>query len=77
MMLKPFGIAYFQNDIEAKVMLVTQNKFTNARTRFIVTICLYLNPNNRARSLSTLIAVIVNKDTAVNIVKLTVEVAAK
>ena len=30
--------------------------------RFKVTICLYLSPNNRARSLSTLMAVIVIKD---------------
>ena len=30
--------------------------------RFKVTICLYLRPNNRARSLSTLMAVIVIKD---------------
>ena len=30
----------------------------------VVTIYVYLRPNNRARSLSTLIAVDVNKDTA-------------
>ena len=30
--------------------------------RFKVTICLYLSPNNRARSLYTLMAVIVIKD---------------
>ena len=34
--------------------------------RFKVTICLYLIPNNRARSLSTLIAVNVDKDTEHN-----------
>ena len=34
--------------------------------RFKVTICLYLIPNNRARSLSTLMAVNVNKDTPSN-----------
>ena len=34
--------------------------------RFKVTICLYLIPNNRARSLSTLMAVNVNKDTPHN-----------
>ena len=34
--------------------------------RFKVTICLYLIPNNKARSLSTLIAVSVNKDTPHN-----------
>ena len=32
------------------------------RTRFKVTVCLYLNPNNSARSLSTLIAVAVAKE---------------
>ena len=31
--------------------------------RLKVTVCLYLSPNNRARSLSTLMAVIVSKDT--------------
>ena len=34
--------------------------------RFKVTVCLYLIPNNRARSLSTLMAVNVNKDTPHN-----------
>ena len=34
--------------------------------RFRVTICLYFIPNNRARSLSTLMAVNVNKDTPHN-----------
>ena len=34
-----------------------------AYIRFTFTTCLYLIPNNRARSLSTLIAVSVNKDT--------------
>ena len=34
--------------------------------RFTVTICLYLNLNNMARSLSTLMAVIVNRDTEHN-----------
>ena len=35
-------------------------------TRLTVTTCLYLSPSNRARSLSTLIAVIVDKDTPLN-----------
>ena len=35
-------------------------------TRLTVTTCLYLSPSNRERSLSTLIAVIVNKDTPLN-----------
>ena len=34
--------------------------------RFKVIICLYLVPNNKARSLSTLMAVNVNKDTPHN-----------
>ena len=34
--------------------------------RFKVTICLYLSPDNRARSLSALLAAIVNKDTERN-----------
>ena len=35
--------------------------------RFKVTVCLYLSPNIRARSLSTLMAVIVDKDTPHNV----------
>ena len=35
--------------------------------RFKVTACLYLSPNIRARSLSTLMAVIVDKDTPHNV----------
>ena len=34
--------------------------------RFKATICLYLSPDNRARSLSALLAAIVNKDTERN-----------
>ena len=33
-------------------------------TFLVVTIYVYLRPNNRARSLSTLVAVDINKDTA-------------
>ena len=40
---------------------------TRAFTRLIVTTCLYLSPSDRARSLSTLIAVIVDEDTPQNI----------
>ena len=39
-----------------------QRVATMIYVRFKVTICLYLSPNNRARSLSTLMAAIVNKD---------------
>ena len=41
----------------------TQRTVTVMYVRFKVTTCLYLSPNNRARSLSTLIAVSVSKDT--------------
>ena len=41
----------------------TQKVATTIYVRFNVTTCLYLSPNNRARRLSTLIAVNVNKDT--------------
>ena len=51
-----------QNDINAKVMLA---------------IFLYLNPNIRPSSLSTLIADSVSKETADNILKVTVEMAAE
>jgi len=44
--------------------LSIQKKLMSARTRLNVTTCLYLMPIFRARSLSTLIAVDVNIDTA-------------
>ena len=44
----------------------TQPIVTVTHTRFKVTICLYLSPNNKLRSLSTLIAVEVNKETPHN-----------
>ena len=44
----------------------TQPIVTVTHTRFKVTICLYLSPNNKMRSLSTLIAVEVNKETPHN-----------
>jgi len=43
--------------------LATQKLTTTTWVRFKVTACLYLILNNRARSLSTLIAVNVNRDT--------------
>ena len=43
-----------------------QNVAVMIHVRFRVTVCLYLIPNNRARSLSTLMAVNVNKDTPHN-----------
>jgi len=51
------------------VVQAIQKERSKARTNFKVTTCLYLNPNNRARSLSTLIAPIVSMETAVRIVK--------
>jgi len=42
---------------------ISQNITTSTYVRLKVTTCLYLSPNNRARSLSTLIALIVSKDT--------------
>ena len=44
-----------------------QNVAVMIHVRFRVTVCLYLIPNNRARSLSTLMAVKVNKDTPHNV----------
>ena len=51
----------FQTNTVDKV--VKQPQARTARTRFSVTTCLYLNPNNRARSLSTLRAVDAKTDT--------------
>ena len=48
-------------------MATTQRKVAVTQVRRHVTKCLYLGPNNRARSLSTLIAVTVNKDTEAKI----------
>ena len=45
----------------------TQKMATMRYVRFKVTVCLYLSPNIRARSLSTLMAVIVDKDTPHNV----------
>ena len=46
--------------------LKSQRKKVRNFTRLTVTTCLYLSPSNRARSLSTLIAVVVEKDTPLN-----------
>ena len=43
-----------------------QRKTVRNFTRLTVTTCLYLSPSNKARSLSTLIAVVVDKDTPLN-----------
>ena len=44
----------------------TQKVATTIYMRFKVTVCLYRSPNNSARSLSTPMAVNVNKDTIPN-----------
>jgi len=60
-------IRKLKKNIIATVMLKSQNRATKIHARLKVTTCLYLSPINRARSLSTLIAVNVNKDTPANI----------
>ena len=42
--------------------VIIQRVTTMTYVRFKVTICLYLSPNNKAKSLSTLMAAIVIKD---------------
>ena len=53
-----------ENDLAATDKI--QNVAVMMHVGFKVTICLYLIPNNRARSLSTLMAVNVSKDTPHN-----------
>ena len=55
-----------ETDNDAAATEKIQNVAVIIHVRFKVTICLYLIPNNRARSLSTLMAVNVNKDTPHN-----------
>ena len=52
-----------QNSIAEKTAAITQVVITIAYVRPKVTTCLYRSPNNRARSLSTLMAVRVETDT--------------
>ena len=58
----------FKMEIE---MFRIQKETASPRVRFKVTVCLYLKPNNRARSLSTLIAVSVHKDTPLRLLATT------
>ena len=51
---------------EAFETAMNQTQAMTTRTRHKVTTCLYLRPNNRARSLSTLMAADVRGDTARN-----------
>jgi len=52
----------FKNHVAEKAVDAAQRVTTIAQVRFKVTTCLYLSPNNRARSLSRLIAVSVHRD---------------
>ena len=67
----------FQMVTTAKPRLTVQNNATEALTRPKVTICLYLNPNNSASSLSALIMVIVSKEIADKVVKVTAQIVAR
>ena len=61
----PALLAMPQEDKEyIKLIAIITNKrqTTRQRTRLKVTVCLYLNPSNSARSLSTLMAVAVAKE---------------
>ena len=53
----------FKKYIAEPIIERTQKTARVAHIRFEVTTCLYRSPNNRARRLSTLTAVNVNKDT--------------
>ena len=53
----------FQKNINAATMEKIQKPITVMHVLFKVTTCLYLRPSNKARSLSTLIAVNVTRDT--------------
>ena len=61
--LKVLTAFHHMNSINPKEAQINQKQITTTRARFNVTTCRYLGPNNRARSLSTLIAVDVNWDT--------------
>ena len=57
------AISLLELRIAPRDTLINQKKNITTRTRLNVTTCLYLSPNNRARSLSTLIAADVKMDT--------------
>ena len=56
-------IARFKRYDNQATVDINQNITTITYVRFKVTTCLYLSPNNGARSLFTLIALAVSKDT--------------
>ena len=58
------AISLLEMRIDPRETLINQTKNNTTRSRFNVTTCLYFSPNNRAKSLSTLIAVDVKMDTA-------------
>ena len=53
----------FRKDVDAPTTDTIQPPIAIKRVLFKVTTCLYLRPSNKARSLSTLIVVIVINDT--------------
>ena len=57
-------------------MLAIQKKIISARTCVKATMCQYFTLSSRARSLPMLIALLVNKGMAVNMVKLKVAMTA-
>ena len=57
------AISILHIQIDPTEALINQKQIVTTRTRLNVTTCLYLSPNNRARSLSTLTAVVIEADT--------------
>ena len=61
-----------KQDVDHRMLLLLQKRLKAREkkvrnfTRLTVTTCLYLSPSNRARSLSTLIAVVVDKEAPLN-----------
>ena len=61
--------AYFQKRLKVnRAILKSQAQIVSLRVRHSVTTSLYLNPKQRARSLSKLMAVNVNNDTPLKVV---------
>ena len=58
------GIRGFKKKADAPTMDKIQKPVTVIHVLLKVTTCLYLSPSRKAKSLSTIIAVNVNKDTA-------------
>ena len=63
--------------MEAKTIMAIQKQKASPLNHLRVTTCLYRNPSESARSLSTLIAVNVSKDTEVRMVKRTAAIAVE